>query len=60
MSYEELRTGVGLSWKLTSSLTLSVEGGYLPYRDFDFHRTDVRYHNESGGPYGSVVFQGAF
>ena len=60
LSYEELRTGLGLSWKITSSLTLSVEGGYLPYRDFDYHRTDVRYHDEHGGAYGSIVFQGSF
>ncbi|HEX3817264.1 MAG TPA: DUF6268 family outer membrane beta-barrel protein [Chthoniobacterales bacterium] len=60
LSYEELRTGLGLSWKLTSSLTLAVEGGYLPYRDFDYYRTDVRYHSEHGGAYGSLVFQGNF
>lgn len=60
ISYEELRTGVGLQWKLTSSLTLSFEAGYLPYRDFDYHRTEVRYHSVNGGPYGALVFQGSF
>ncbi len=60
LSYVELRAGAGVEWKLTSSLTLRIEGGYVPYRDFDYHRTDVRYHNESGGAYGSVVLQGSF
>jgi opacity protein-like surface antigen len=60
VSYSEIRAGAGMEWKLSSSLTLALEGGYLPYRDFDFHRTDVRYHSESGAPYGSVVLHGAF
>ena len=60
LSYEEVRAGAGVDWKLTSSLTLRVEGGYVPYRNFDYYRTDVRYHNESGGAYGSVVLQGSF
>lgn len=60
LSYEEIRAGAGAEWKINSSLTLTIEGGYLPYRDFDYHRTDVRYHNESGAPYGSVVLHGAF
>jgi opacity protein-like surface antigen len=60
LSYEELRIGLGVEWKLTSTLSLSLEGGYLPYRDFDYHRTDVRYHNESGGPYASLQLQGSF
>ncbi len=60
LSYEEVRAGAGLEWKLTSSLTLAFEGGYVPYRVFDYHRTEVRYHHESGAPYGSVVFRGEF
>ena len=39
---------------------LTIEGGYVPYRQFDFHRTEVRYHNESGAPYGAVMLHGAF
>jgi opacity protein-like surface antigen len=60
LSYEEVRAGAGVEWKLTGSLTLTVEAGYLPYRDFDFHRADVRYHSESGAAYGSVALHGAF
>ena len=60
LSYEEVRIGAGVEWKLSSSLSLTVEGGYLPYRNFDFHRTDVRYHSDSGAPYGSITLHGAF
>jgi hypothetical protein len=60
VAYEEVRTGAGLEWRINSSLTLSLEGGYVPYRQFDFHRTDVRYHYESGSPYGALRFHGEF
>ena len=60
LSYEEVRTGAGLEWKINSSLALTIEGGYAPYRMFDFHRTEVRYHNEKGAPYGSILFHGEF
>lgn len=60
LSYEEVRTGVGAEWKINSSLSLTIEGGYVPWRQFDFHRTEVRYHHESGAPYGAIMLHGAF
>ena len=60
LSYEEIRAGAGALWKINSSFTLSLEGGYVPYRQFDYHRTDVRYHYESGAPYGALFFHGEF
>lgn len=60
MSYEEIRTGGGAEWKLNSSIALTIEGGYVPYREFDFHRTEVRYHNESGAAYGALMLRGEF
>jgi opacity protein-like surface antigen len=60
LSYEEVRLGAGAEWKINSSLSLSLEGGYVPYRQFDFHRTEVRYHHESGAPYGALMFRGEF
>jgi hypothetical protein len=60
LSYEEVRLGGGAEWKINSSLSFTIEGGYVPYRQFDFHRTEVRYHNESGAPYGAVMLHGAF
>ena len=60
LTYEEVRAGVGAEWKINSNISLTVEGGYVPYRQFDFHRTEVRYHNESGAPYGAVMLHGEF
>lgn len=60
LSYEEIRLGGGAEWKINSNFSLTVEGGYVPYRQFDFHRTEVRYHNESGAPYGAVMLRGEF
>jgi hypothetical protein len=60
LTYSEIRTGAGFDWKIGSAFTLSAEGGYLAWREFDFHRTDIRYHYESGGPYGTIALHGAF
>ncbi|MGH8094725.1 MAG: DUF6268 family outer membrane beta-barrel protein [Chthoniobacterales bacterium] len=60
LSYEEVRTGAGAEFKLNSVLSLTIESGYAPFRQFDFHRTEVRYHNESGAPYGSIMLHGEF
>lgn len=60
ITYTEVRTGLGAEWKLTPEIKLSLEGGYLPYRDFDFHRANVRYHHESGAPYGAIALSVAY
>ena len=60
LSYSEVRTGLGVDWKLTSDIKFSLEGGYVPYREFDFHRADVRYKNDKGAPYGAVALRAAF
>jgi hypothetical protein len=60
LSYEEIRTGVGAEWKINSSISFTIEGGYVPWRQFDYYRTEVRYHNVSGAPYGAVMLHGAF
>lgn len=60
LAYTEVRTGAGLEWKLSSMAKLSVEAGYLPYRVFYFHRTNVRYHPDGGAPYGTVALHMAF
>ena len=60
LNYTEVRTGLGFDWKITPAITLTAEGGYLPYREFDFHRTEVRYHHEQGAPYGTIALHGAF
>ena len=60
LTYSEVRVGAGADWKVSSVITLSAEAGYQPYRDFDFYRTDVRYHQEGGAPYGTVSVHGEF
>jgi hypothetical protein len=60
LSYQEVRAGVGAEWKINSSVSLTIGGGYVAWRQFDFHRTDVRYHYESGAPYGAIMLHGAF
>ena len=60
ITYDEVRIGGGLEWKLTSALKLSAEGGYIPFRSFDFHRTEVRYHQDGGAPYGMLALHAAF
>jgi hypothetical protein len=60
ITYEEVRVGGGLDWKLTSAVKLSLEGGVIPYRNFDFHRTEVRYHQDGGAPYGMLALHAAF
>jgi hypothetical protein len=60
LTYSEVRVGGGFDWKIGSAITLSAEGGYLAWREFDFHRTDIRYHYESGAPYGTIALHGAF
>jgi opacity protein-like surface antigen len=60
VTYEEARLGAGLEWKLSTAVKLSFEGGYIPFRDFDFHRTQVRYHQDGGAPYARIGFHAAF
>ena len=60
ITYEEVRTGGGLDWKLSSAVKLSVEGGVIPFRNFDFHRTQVRYHQDGIAPYGMLALRAAF
>jgi hypothetical protein len=41
-------------------VTLTGEVGYQPYRNFDFYRADIRYHQDGGAPYGTISLHGAF
>lgn len=60
LTYTEVRAGLGVEWKLAPEIKFALEGGYLPYREFDFHRTDVRYRFEDGGIYASASLNTAF
>jgi hypothetical protein len=41
-------------------VTFTGEVGYQPYRNFDFYRAEVRYHQDGGAPYGMISLHGAF
>ena len=60
LTYSEVRTGAGFDWKISPVVTLTGEVGYQPYREFDFYRAHVRYHQDGGAPYGMISLQGAF
>jgi len=60
LTYSEVRTGAGLDWKISPIITATGEVGYQPYRDFDFYRAEVRYHQDGGAPYGMISLHGAF
>ena len=60
VTYSEIRTGAGFDWKISPVVTFTGEVGYQPYRDFDFYRAEVRYHQDGGAPYGTISLHGAF
>jgi hypothetical protein len=60
VTYSEIRTGAGFDWKISPAVTFTGEVGYQPYRDFDFYRAEVRYHQDGGAPYGTISLHGAF
>jgi hypothetical protein len=60
VSYLEMRTGAGVAWKINDSCKLSAEAGYLPYREFEYHRTVIRYKSDGGAPYGTLAFHCSF
>jgi Domain of unknown function (DUF6268) len=60
ITYSEIRTGAGFDWKISPIVTFTGEVGYQPYRNFDFYRAEVRYHQDGGAPYGTISLRGAF
>lgn len=60
IEYNEFRVGAGVDWKISKSVTLDAEAGYMPYRDFDFHRAGPRYQTYSGAPYGQIALSAGF
>jgi len=60
VEYDEIRVGAGFSWKASKAITFELEGGYLPYREFDFHRADSHFSNDDGAAYGRVSLNAQF
>jgi hypothetical protein len=55
-----VRAGGGIDWKVTSWLSVNAEAGYQPYRNFDFYRANIRFHEDGSAPYGMIALHGAF
>lgn len=60
LTYSEVRAGGGIDWKVTSWLSVNAEAGYQPYRNFDFYRANIRFHEDGSAPYGMIALHGAF
>ena len=60
VEYDEFRVGVGVDWKISDSFTFDAETGYMPYRDFDFHRAGAKYQTYSGAAYGQIALSAKF
>jgi hypothetical protein len=60
LEYDEIRIGAGFTWKASKVFTFELEGGYLPYREFDYHRADTHFSNNSGAPYGQFSLNAQF
>jgi long-subunit fatty acid transport protein len=67
--YGEFRVGLGVTWKFAPNLSLDVNGGYVPYREYDIHPDRFGYNTHStifhnnigaGGGYGEVGLSGSF
>jgi len=60
VEYDEIRLGAGVSWKATKAFTFEFEAGYLPYREFDYHRADTHFSNNDGAAYGRLSLNAQF
>ncbi len=60
VEYDEIRVGAGMEWKARPGVTVGLQGGYMPYRQFDFHRADTSFETKDGAPYGQVAISGRF
>jgi hypothetical protein len=69
VDFAEIRLGVGAVWKFHPNLSLDVSGGYVPYREFEIHPSqigfdnhDTGFHNSigEGAPYGEIGISGSF
>lgn len=53
LDFSEARVGLGLTWKVRPGITLDVGGGYMVYRQFDYHTADVSFDGDPA-PYGQI------
>ncbi len=59
VEYVEFRTGGGVSYKFSPALTAEIEGGYVPYRKWEYSRAGESIKAE-GAPYVQFSVSGRF
>ena len=60
LDYWEVRGGGGLTWEIWSGVKLDVEGGLVPYRQFDFYRANFKVISSDWAPYVRVGLSATF
>jgi len=59
VDYLELRLGAGCSWKITPSVTIEAETGYMPFREFEFVGPEMGFRSHNA-PYGQIACHSRF
>ncbi len=59
VEYTEIRTGAGVEWQALPFLNVTLEGGYVPSRTFDYSRANTRVKVE-GAPYVELAASAKF
>jgi hypothetical protein len=69
VDFTEIRVGPGVVWKFTPNMNLDVSGGWMPYRAYDIHPSqigfdinDTTFKNQlsHGAPYVEAGVSGSF
>ncbi|MBV9273030.1 MAG: hypothetical protein JO333_03990 [Verrucomicrobia bacterium] len=60
LDFWEIRGGAGFTWALTKGIKLDLEGGVVPYRQFDFNRADFNMSSTSWSPYIRLGISASF
>lgn len=60
VSYQEVRTGLGLRYRLHPALTLEAEGGYTLSRSFRYRNEDGLRYDGGDAPYAQIGLKGKF
>jgi hypothetical protein len=60
LDFWEIRGGVGFTWTVTDKIKLDLEGGVVPYRQFDLNRADFNMSSSSWSPYIGLQLSASF
>jgi hypothetical protein len=59
LSYNEWRVGAGVRWRIAPAATVSLDGGWMGDREFNFDERDVELDGD-GAPYVQISLGGTF